>query len=133
MYKYSSSEPAFYAILKCWFEDDCLWRESREHLLSTVDLLIKTACFVKNVKSWYKMVNNTDSYPSVSPRESENSAYVSSMLADVLPSNFRNNHLTGIPKALASPKSASLSSPDLLLMRRFCGFRSRCRMLRLWQ
>lgn len=30
------------------------------------------------------------------------------------------------------PKSASLSSP-LSLMSRFCGFRSLCRTLRLWQ
>mmetsp|Transcript_3618 Transcript_3618/g.11159 ORF Transcript_3618/g.11159 Transcript_3618/m.11159 type:complete len:208 (+) Transcript_3618:838-1461(+) len=39
---------------------------------------------------------------------------------------------TGMPKALASPKSASLSSP-CLLMSRFCGLRSRCSTRRSWQ
>ena len=33
---------------------------------------------------------------------------------------------TGTPKALANPKSASLMCP-CVLMRRFCGFRSRCK------
>lgn len=38
------------------------------------------------------------------------------------------NVLTGIPNALARPKSANLSSPRLL-MRRFWGFRSLCKTL----
>ena len=40
--------------------------------------------------------------------------------------------LTGIPKARARPKSASLSCP-LLLMSRFCGLRSLCNTLFSWQ
>lgn len=42
------------------------------------------------------------------------------------------NVLTGIPKARAKPKSASFSWP-LTLMRRFCGLRSRCSTLLVWQ
>lgn len=40
--------------------------------------------------------------------------------------------LTGKPNARASPKSANLMFP-LQSMRRFCGFKSRCRTLWLWQ
>ena len=39
---------------------------------------------------------------------------------------------TGMPKARARPKSASLSAP-LRSMRRFCGLRSRCSTRRAWQ
>ena len=35
---------------------------------------------------------------------------------------------TGIPNALANPKSANLSSPSLLISK-FCGFKSRCNTL----
>ena len=42
------------------------------------------------------------------------------------------NVFTGIPNALAKPKSASLSSPRLL-MRRFWGLRSRWRTRLRWQ
>ena len=38
----------------------------------------------------------------------------------------------GIPKALASPKSASLMAPCWSISR-FCGFKSRCRIRRWWQ
>ena len=40
--------------------------------------------------------------------------------------------LSGTPNALASPKSASFKLPSRSI-RRFCGFRSRCRMRWLWQ
>ncbi len=43
-------------------------------------------------------------------------------------SALRPHLLTGMPKALARPKSASFSSPSRL-MSRFCGFRSRCRLI----
>ena len=42
------------------------------------------------------------------------------------------NVFTGTPNALARPKSPSLSSP-LRLMRRFWGFKSRCRTWFSWQ
>lgn len=40
--------------------------------------------------------------------------------------------LTGMPNALARPKSPSFNCP-FELVRRFCGLRSRCRTLFLWQ
>mmetsp|Transcript_514 Transcript_514/g.1321 ORF Transcript_514/g.1321 Transcript_514/m.1321 type:complete len:301 (-) Transcript_514:43-945(-) len=40
---------------------------------------------------------------------------------------------TGMPKARARPKSASLRAPSCLLMRRFCGLRSRWSTRRSWQ
>lgn len=40
--------------------------------------------------------------------------------------------LTGMPNARARPKSASLSSPRLLI-KRFCGLRSRCSTRFSWQ